>query len=126
MPFYRLVSTSGTPSFELPQGHTLVLGRGLGSDLAIHDPTISRRHAELTAGADGVQVKDLNSSNGTFIGGKRVTAARLRVNDTITFGKVQFQLQRRDSAPGAVAPSATGTGAPVVAPLAKPQIAVAD
>jgi adenylate cyclase len=95
---YRLVSAESHQNFELPQGHTLVLGRGLGTDLPVHDPTISRRHAELTAGPDGVQVKDLNSSNGTFIAGRRVAAGRLRVNDTITFGKVRFQLRDAQSA----------------------------
>lgn len=92
-PVFRLVSSTGGRHFDLPLGVTLVLGRGLGSDMPIHDPTISRRHAELTAGTDGVEVKDLNSSNGTFINGKRVAAAPLAVGETITFGKVQFQLR---------------------------------
>ena len=90
---YRLVSFSGDQSFELPPGRSLVVGRGISSDIAIYDPTISRRHAELTVGADGVQVKDLGSSNGTCINGSRVTAGRLHPNDSITFGKVLFQLK---------------------------------
>jgi adenylate cyclase len=90
---YRLVSFSGEQSFELPQGRSLVVGRGISSDIAIYDPTISRRHAELTVGADGVQVKDLGSSNGTCINGNRVSAGRLNLNDSITFGKVLFQLK---------------------------------
>jgi adenylate cyclase len=90
---YRLVSFSGDQSFELPQGRSLVVGRGVASDIAIYDPTISRRHAELTVGADGVQVKDLGSSNGTCINGNRVSAGRLNPNDSITFGKVLFQLK---------------------------------
>ena len=56
MPTFRLVSTSGDQTFELKDGRTLVVGRGLTSDIAIYDPTISRRHAELVVGADGVQV----------------------------------------------------------------------
>ena len=47
MPTLRLVSTSGDQTFELKDGRTLVVGRGLTSDIAIYDPTISRRHAEL-------------------------------------------------------------------------------
>jgi adenylate cyclase len=90
---YRLVSFSGDQSFELPQGRSLVVGRGVASDIAIYDPTISRRHAELTVGTDGVQVKDLGSSNGTCINGNRVNAGRLNPNDSITFGKVLFQLK---------------------------------
>ena len=101
---YRLVSFSGDQSFELPAGRSLVVGRGINSDIAIYDPTISRRHAELTAGRDGVQVKDLGSSNGTCINGNRVSAGHLQPNDSITFGKVLFQLKElRPSAPGAAA-----------------------
>ena len=90
---YRLVSFSGDQSFELPHGRSLVVGRGVTSDIAIYDPTISRRHAELTVETDGVQVKDLGSSNGTCINGNRVTAGRLNPNDSVTFGKVLFQLE---------------------------------
>src|SRR5215210_6075459 len=90
---YRLVSLSGDQTYELPAGRSLVVGRGVSSDIAIYDPTISRRHAELTVGADGVRVKDLGSSNGTCINGTRVSAGRLNPNDSITFGKVLFQLK---------------------------------
>ncbi len=90
---YRLVSLSGDQTYELPVGRSLVVGRGVSSDIAIYDPTISRRHAELTVGTDGVRVKDLGSSNGTCINGTRVSAGRLNPNDSITFGKVLFQLK---------------------------------
>src|SRR3954469_25226247 len=89
---YRLVSFSGDQTFELPHGRSLVVGRGINSDIAIYDPTISRRHAELTVRADGVQVKDLDSSNGTCINGNRVTSGRLGIDDSVTFGKVVFRL----------------------------------
>ncbi len=90
---YRLVSTTGDQAFELPPGRSLVVGRGVASDIAIYDPTISRRHAELIAESDGVEVRDLGSSNGTCINGSRVTAGRLRPNDSVTFGKVMFRLR---------------------------------
>jgi pSer/pThr/pTyr-binding forkhead associated (FHA) protein len=62
---FRLVSFSQDQSFDLLPGRNLVVGRGINSDIAIYDPTISRRHAELTVGTDGVQFKDLGSTNGT-------------------------------------------------------------
>jgi adenylate cyclase len=92
MPPLRLVTPTGDQSFELPEGRSLIVGRGLTSDIAVYDPTISRRHAELTVGPDGVEVRDLDSSNGTCINGARVTSGRLALNDTITFGKVVFRL----------------------------------
>jgi adenylate cyclase len=113
---YRLVSFSGDQTFELPHGRSLVVGRGVASDIAIYDPTISRRHAELTVGLDGVQVKDLGSSNGTCINGSRVSAGRLQPNDSITFGKVLFQLKELKVVSGkvpAVGPATPITAAPI-------------
>ncbi|MEO6055974.1 MAG: adenylate/guanylate cyclase domain-containing protein [Gemmatimonadales bacterium] len=92
MPAFRLVSTAGDQTFELAPGRTLVVGRGLATDIAIYDPTISRRHAELIVGADEVQLRDLDSSNGTCINGARVTSGRLAVDDFVTFGKVSFRV----------------------------------
>jgi adenylate cyclase len=107
---YRLVSSESDQSFELPLGRSVVVGRGLTSDIPLYDPTISRRHAELTAGPEDVQVTDLGSSNGTCINGSRVTSGRLRPDDSITFGKVLFRL--RASRPSG--------GAPVAAEIAPP------
>ena len=99
MPTFRLVSTAGDQSFELPPGRSVVVGRGVATDIAIYDPTISRRHAELTARGDAVEVRDLGSSNGTCINGSRVTTGRLTVNDSVTFGKVTYKIQGRPSLP---------------------------
>lgn len=92
MPF-RLVSADGQLSFELRPGLPLVLGRALSSDLPVLDPTVSRRHAELTIEPSSVQIKDLGSSNGTFVNGSRVTATTLRTGDRVVFGKILFELQ---------------------------------
>ena len=105
MAMFRLVSESGDQSFELPPGKRIVVGRGLSSDVPLHDPTISRRHAELIARADGVQIKDLGSSNGTYVNGTKVMSGRIQADDAVTFGRLMFHLK-------AVAPpvsSETGT-----------------
>lgn len=111
---YRLVSFSGDQSFELPPGRSLVVGRGISSDIAIYDPTISRRHAELTVGTDGVEVQDLGSSNGTCINGSRVRAGRLHPNDSITFGKVLFQLKELRHSGQSPTPASAFPSTPVV------------
>ena len=92
MPF-RLVSADGQLSFELRAGLPLVLGRALSSDLPVLDPTVSRRHAELTIESASVQLKDLGSSNGTFVNGSRVTTTVVRTGDRVVFGKILFELQ---------------------------------
>ncbi|MGH7537816.1 MAG: adenylate/guanylate cyclase domain-containing protein [Gemmatimonadales bacterium] len=89
---FKLLGTSGDQSIELPPGRTLVVGRAVTSDVPIYDPTISRRHAEISLIPSGVRVKDLGSSNGTFLNGARITQADAVGNDVITFGKVAFRV----------------------------------
>ncbi len=93
MSSYRLVSSSGDQSFDLPPGRSLVVGRGVATDIAIYDPTISRRHAELTSRSDGIEVRDLGSSNGTWINGSRIANGRLLANDSVSFGKVTYKVR---------------------------------
>jgi two-component system, NtrC family, response regulator GlrR len=54
---------------------TLVLGGAEGVDLVIADPAVSRLHAELELLDTGLWVRDLESRNGTFVQGVRVTRA---------------------------------------------------
>ena len=89
---FKLLSTTGDQSIELQPGRALVVGRAVTSDVPIYDPTISRRHAEVALSDRGVKVKDLGSSNGTFLNGARVTEAEASSNDIVTFGKVAFKV----------------------------------
>ena len=109
---FRLISEDGLQTFEIPEGRSVVVGRGLTTDMAIYDPTISRRHAELTAAPDGIQVRDLGSSNGTCINGSRVKHGKLKPPDSITFGKVLFRVEEAPAPPAAraVVMSAVSTG----------------
>ena len=107
---FRLLSVSGDQEFELVKDRTYVVGRAVTSEIPIFDPTISRRHAELRVSAAGAQVKDLGSSNGTFINGARITDGTLSAGDSITFGKVVFQLLPRDLTPSR--PVSTGAQQP--------------
>ena len=90
---FKLISTEGEQTFELRSGGTLVVGRALTSDIPVLDPTISRRHAEVAWDESGVHVRDLGSSNGTFLNGVKVETAKLSPGDVITFGKVPFRLK---------------------------------
>ncbi|HET8633554.1 MAG TPA: adenylate/guanylate cyclase domain-containing protein [Gemmatimonadales bacterium] len=118
MPAYRLTAQQGTRTFDLPPGRALVLGRSAASDVPVYDPTISRRHAELTAGPDGVQLRDLESSNGTSINGERVAIGLLRPGDTVTFGRVNFRLEVvSDGAPATRATPAAVREATIVREL---------
>jgi adenylate cyclase len=89
---FKLLSTSGDQAIDLQLGRTLVVGRAVTSDVPIYDPTISRRHAEIALSNNGVRIKDLGSSNGTFLNGARITEAEAGANDIVTFGKVAFKV----------------------------------
>ena len=90
---FKLLSTTGEQAIDLQPGRTVVVGRAVTSDVPIYDPTISRRHAEVTLADGGVRVKDLGSSNGTFLNGARVSEAVAGENDVITFGKVAYRVK---------------------------------
>src|SRR5262245_49917340 len=89
---FRLVSSDGDQVFELKRGAALTVGRALSSDVALLDPTVSRRHASLIADESGIELNDLGSSNGTFVNGERVEHARLAAGDVLTFGKLSFNV----------------------------------
>src|SRR6185437_17013909 len=89
---FKLTSTDGMHSFELRDGVTLVVGRAPTSDIPVIDPTISRRHAEVECNDTVVRVRDLGSSNGTFLNGSRIDTATIESGDIVTFGKVGFRL----------------------------------
>ena len=104
---FKLVSTAGDQSIDVKPGVTLVVGRAVNSDIPIYDPTISRQHAQLSAEDGGVRVKDLGSSNGTFLNGSRVSDTLAAPNDVLTFGKVAFYV-REHAKPAAQPKEAPG------------------
>lgn len=90
---YKLISIEGDQAFDLRPGSTLVVGRALNSDIPVFDPTISRRHAEVICDDGGVQVRDLGSSNGSFLNGAKIDSTKVAPGDIVTFGKVAFRLK---------------------------------
>ncbi|MBI3792903.1 MAG: FHA domain-containing protein [Gemmatimonadetes bacterium] len=89
---YTLVALEGNQTVDLRAAPPMLVGRALTSDIPIPDPTISRRHAEVSIADGKVVIKDLGSSNGTFRNGQQVTEATCHNGDQVTFGKVQFVL----------------------------------
>ncbi len=111
---FRLVSPDGTQSFDLKQGVTLVVGRSPTSDIAVFDPTISRHHAEVVADDRGVRVKDLGSSNGSFVNGTRVEQGNAVADDLVTFGKVAFRVTSYEAPTQERSSGAAPVGATIV------------
>jgi hypothetical protein len=71
---------------ELPLGET-VIGRDIGCAVRFNDPSVSRRHLKIVRRHDDVFVEDLQSSNGTLINNRSVTAPiRVLHGDHILIG----------------------------------------
>jgi EAL domain-containing protein (putative c-di-GMP-specific phosphodiesterase class I) len=70
-----------------------VIGRREGSNLLLASEGVSRKHAELLETVDGWMVRDCNSTNGTFVNGRRLTENRLLDNgDYITIAENRFEV----------------------------------
>ena len=69
-------------------GAMTVLGRDDTADIVLDDPGISRRHSEIRVTTDGphlvASIRDLNSTNGTFVNSERISSQRLADGDRIT------------------------------------------
>jgi hypothetical protein len=71
----------------------LVLGRGSGADIVLAGPLVSRRHAELSDTTHGWVVSDLESRNGVFVNGHRITVpVVLEAGDSLAVGDSTFVL----------------------------------
>lgn len=93
----RLVITSGPRSgTELPLGtEPLTIGRSSESGLIIRDDYTSTHHARLLLWNNEWMVQDLDSTNGTFLDGKRVTVpTQVPLNTPIKVGTTTFELRR--------------------------------
>ena len=73
--------------------HDIVIGRGAECNLRLSAPQVSRRHCFLRIGTDGAYISDLDSSNGTYLAGKRLSSGkRYTLNDgaILAVGPVRF------------------------------------
>ena len=69
----------------------IFIGRTPDNALVLDDGSVSRRHASLTHGDEGWTLRDLGSTNGTFVNGVRVREALLRDGDRLRVGGVILQ-----------------------------------
>jgi len=108
-------------------GEVTTIGRKEDCELRVPVADVSRKHAQITVGPDGVVLKDLGSSNGTFVNNKRVTELTLKAGDRVVVGPVVFTVQI-DGQPADVRPVKTrltpkqdqGAGGGAAQPQAEP------
>lgn len=82
-------------------GSLTTIGRDESADIVLDDPGVSRRHSEIRVTTDGphlvTSIRDLNSTNGTFVNGERISSQRLQDGDRVTIGRTSatFRAGRR-------------------------------
>jgi len=87
-PLIRLVVLNGEEkgcSYEL-YATPVTLGAAVGNDLTFPAGRVSRNHAVFERRGSGVELVDLNSENGTFVNGDRVSRRRLSRGDRVSLG----------------------------------------
>ena len=76
---------------SLREGHKYIVGRSDSCDIQLKNQGVSKRHLEVSAFKEKLLVKDLNSSNGTFVNGVRVSHRVIRLGDKIGLNEMLME-----------------------------------
>ena len=102
---------------ELPVGQALLVGRDPAADLVISETEVSSRHASLIPSEEGIAIKDLESTNGTFVNGDRVSGTRqLVVGDLIQVGGTVLEVRTQEE-PARIEAADPGAAGPASGPV---------
>lgn len=80
----------------------MVIGRNAGADVSLPDDAVSGVHAAIELGLAGFRIRDLGSTNGTFVNGSQVQATDLENDDRILVGEhtLRYVQQKKSDAAG--------------------------
>lgn len=85
-----------------------IVGRGKSCDITIPGTHLSRNHAEIMVQGDQLRVRDLDSSNGTFLNDERITEALANTGDTLRVDVYSFRIIGPKAVSGETRPVAKG------------------
>jgi len=78
-------------TFRILAGGVRTLGRTTEADFVVKEALVSRVHCRLTVSSSGdLEIRDLESTNGTFVNGERIDVARLASGDRLQVGRVEL------------------------------------
>lgn len=77
-------------TFRIRPGGIKTVGRATRADFVIDAALVSRLHCRLEADDERLSVVDLESTNGTWVNGKRVERARLAEGDRLRVGRIEL------------------------------------
>ncbi|MEM9490124.1 MAG: sigma 54-interacting transcriptional regulator [Myxococcota bacterium] len=109
----RVVQGPDAGAWVLSSGEETTIGTGQGTSLTLSDRAVSRHHAAIRATEHGLELRDLDSKNGTIVGGHRIAVAFVQPGSLISCGRdvlrveltgqeVGEQLSPRDHFGGAI------------------------
>ena len=82
-------------TFRILTGGVRTIGRSTGADFIVDAALVSRVHCRLSALPGGeLEVRDLDSTNGTYVNDARVETARLSSGDRLKVGRVELMATR--------------------------------
>jgi len=87
-------------------GAPLLIGREQGCQIALPDALISRKHCEIVLSAGQILLRDLGSSNATFVNGKPVDTCTLQPGDQVMLGRTVLLVSEEDHSEDAAQPEA--------------------
>ena len=94
-PTRMLVRTQGETGIVQILGRRTTIGRTPDNDIRIDADFISRHHAVVLLTGAKTVIEDLNSTNGTYVNGERVTRRTIKEGDLVTLGKTEFRFVLR-------------------------------
>lgn len=95
------VKSDGSQNEVAFKSDGLVIGRDRGCSVRVPVPSVSRRHCKISAEDGTLVIRDLGSSNGTFVNRKQIEESELNAGDLISVGPVVFVV-RLDGEPALV------------------------
>ena len=92
-----VASPAGEPAVAsaIPLDAVTTIGRDVNNSVVVDDPFASSDHAVLTFRGRAWYVEDRESTNGTFVNGKRVQKARLADGDRLRVGRVELTVKKK-------------------------------
>ena len=92
MKFLLICVAGQTESMAWPLDESVSIGRDRTNTIALDDSSVSRRHCLVEPRDGGHMVRDLESSNGTYVNGLPVAERQLEAGDQIRVGRSVFRL----------------------------------
>ncbi|HEY2515421.1 MAG TPA: sigma 54-interacting transcriptional regulator [Polyangiaceae bacterium] len=96
------MGAGGVFTYPLPERGEITVGRSVGCAICVEDARMSRQHARVRVGPAGVEIVDLGSSNGTYIGDTRLLPEEpvpLPIGEMVKAGAAMIVLQPASAAP---------------------------